>query len=136
MFKKIEMQVIPHQEQRYDTLGDYWETEDGTWHFRVSDMGDWRCNFSVLLHEFVEFALLKHAGVTEQEVLNFDLAVPADSPYADDPGFDPAAPYHKEHVYADCMERLVMPLLGASFMDTWVAAEKLPKWKPNEHRNA
>ena len=122
------MKVIPHSDQRYDTLGDYWIDEDGTWQFRVSDMGDWRYNFSVLLHEFVEFALLQHKGVSEEDVLAFDLAVPQDSPYADDPGFDPKAPYHEEHVYADCMERLIAPKLGMSFTDPWAAAEKLPKW--------
>lgn len=126
------MQVIPHTEQRYDTLGDYWITEDGTWHFRVSDMGDWRYNFSVLLHEFVELALLSYKGIKEEDVLAFDLSVPDNSPYVDDPGFDPKAPYHREHVYADSMERLIMPLLGSSFMDTWKAAESLPQWKPKE----
>ena len=124
------MKVIPHAEQRYDTLGDYWLDEDGVWQFRVSDMGDWRYNFSVLLHEFVEVALLLHKGVSEADVLAFDLAVPADSPYFDDPGFDPKAPYHAEHVYADCMERLISPHLGMSFTDVWDAASKLPPWKP------
>ncbi len=126
--KKIEMQVIPHQEQRYDTLGDYWEDAEG-WHFRVSDMGDWRYNFSVLLHEFIEYAIMKHKGITEEEVLAFDLSVKPDSPYVDDPGFDPAAPYHEEHVYADCMERLIAPKLGMNFMDPWKAASTLPTWR-------
>ena len=128
--KNIVMKVIPHQDQRYDTLGDYWIDPDGTWQFRVSDMGDWRYNFSVLLHEFVEFALLQHKSVTEESVLAFDLAVPENSPYAEDPGFDPKAPYHNEHVYADAMERLIAPHLGMSFLDPWNAAELLPKWKP------
>ena len=126
--KKIVMEVIPHLNQRYDTLGDYWEDADGTWNFRVSDMGDWRYNFSVLLHEFVEYALMKHKGITEQAVLDFDLAVKPDSAYADDPGFDPAAPYHDEHVYADCMERLIAPHLGMQFEDVWAGAAKLPQW--------
>ena len=121
------MEVIPHQDHRYDTLGDYWE-EDGTWHIRVSDMGDWRCNFSVLLHEFVEYALLKHKGVSEKTVLDFDLSVPLESVYSDDPGFDPEAPYHAEHVYADCMERLIAPYLGLKFGDVEKAASFLPDW--------
>lgn len=127
--KQIVMKVIPHLDQRYDTLGDYWIDPDGTWQFRVSDMGDWRYNFSVLLHEFVEFALLQHKGITEPEVLAFDLSVSSDSPYAEDPGFDRKAPYHVEHVYADCMERLIAPMLGMDFEDPWEAAGKLPQWK-------
>ena len=128
-FKRIVMEVIPHGDHRYDTLGDYW-IEGDTWHIRTSDMGDWRYNFSVLLHEFVELALMTHKGIKEEDVLAFDLAVSPDSPYADDPGFDPKAPYHVEHVYADCMERLIAPHLGMSFTDPWDAAAKLPQWKP------
>ncbi len=131
--KKIIMQVIPHNEQRYDTLGDYWEEESGdVWHFRVSDLGDWRYNFSVLLHEFVEYALLKYKGIPEKDVLNFDLSVNEESPYRDDPGFDPDSPYHEEHVYADAMERLIAPHLGMSFMDSWKASENLEKYSKNE----
>ena len=130
-FRKIVMEVIPHQEHRYDTLGDYWQDGD-TLHFRTSDLGDWRYNFSVLLHEFVEYAVLLHKGVPEADVLAFDLAVPSDSPFADDPGFDPKAPYHKEHVLADTLERLLSIFLDFEVSDPWKAADKLPEWKPRE----
>lgn len=125
MFKKIVMQVIPHAQQRYDTAGDYWIDPDGTWQFRVSDLGDWRYNFSVLLHEFVEFAVLTHRGIPEERVLDFDLSVPKDSPYADDPGFDPQAPYHREHVLADTCERLLSLFLDFDIADQWKACDAL-----------
>ena len=129
---KIIMEVIPHSEQRYDTLGDYWTDPDGTWQFRVSDLGDWRYNFSVLLHEFVEFGIMQHKGISEEEVLKFDLAVEDDSEFASDPGFDPKAPYHQEHVFADCVERLIAPKLGMLISDPWDASERLPKWLPKQ----
>ena len=72
----------------------------------------------------------KFSRVSEQAVLDFDLNVPSNSPYADDPGFDPKAPYHVQHVFADCIERLIAPHLGMSFRDPWLAADKLPEWKP------
>jgi hypothetical protein len=122
------MEVIDHSDQKYDTLGDYWTDPDGTWQFRVSDLGDWRYNYSVLLHEFIEFALIQQHGVLEGQVLEFDLNVPSNSPYANDPGFDPGAPYHTEHVFADCVERLIAPQLGMRISDPWLAADKLPKW--------
>lgn len=128
--KKINMEVIDHQDQRYDTLGDYWQDADGTLQFRVSDMGDWRYNFSVLLHEFVEFHLLLHKGVAEADVLAFDLAVTPGSEFAEDPGFDPKAPYHYEHVLADTLERLISIPLEFEVSDPWKAADKLPKWVP------
>ena len=127
--KRIEMQVIPHSEQRYDTLGDYWIDEAGVWQFRVSDLGDWRYNYSVLLHEFVEFALLQYRGVPEATVLAFDLAVPEGGEFADDPGCDPAAPYHAEHMMAERIERLLAPQLGVAFEDTFKAAIALPQWQ-------
>ena len=119
------MRVIPHAEQRYDTIGDYWEDPDGTWQIRVSDLGDWRYNFSVMLHEFVEFAAIQARGVPESEVLAFDLASDWD-----DPGFDPEAPYHWEHVLADSIERLVSIPLGTEIADMEAAAASLPPWKP------
>jgi len=128
--KKIVMEVIPHASQRYDTLGDYWIDPDGTWQFRVSDMGDWRYNYSVLLHEFVEFAVMQHRGIEEKTVLDFDLSVPPDSKYADDPGFDPKAPYHWEHVLADTMERILSIFLEFEIDAQWDAAKLLPKWAP------
>ena len=119
------MEVIPHERQRYETLGDYWTDPDGTLQFRVSDLGDWRYNFSVLLHEFVEYHLLMHKGITESEVLAFDLAVDPQSKYADDPGFDPKAPYHWQHVFADTVERLVSVPLEFEISDLEDAAGKL-----------
>jgi hypothetical protein len=130
MIKRIVMEVIPHEDQRYCTLGDYWIDPDGTLQFRVSDMGDWRYNYSVLLHEFFEFALLLNRGIKEEDVLAFDLAVPKDSPFAEDPGFDPKAPYHWEHFHADTLERHFAALMGFEYSDPWDAAKKLPEWKP------
>ena len=132
VIKRIVMEVIPHQDQRYETLGDYWMDADGTLQFRTSDLGDWRYNFSILLHEFIEYAVLLHKGVPESDVLAFDLAVKPDSKYAEDPGFDPAAPYHREHVLADTMERLLSIFLEFEVSDPWDAAELLPDWKPKE----
>ena len=127
----IVCKIIPHLEQRYDTVGDYWEDPDGTTQFRVSDMGDMRYNISVFVHELIEYALLLNRGVAEPEVLAFDLAVPKDSPYADDPGFDPKAPYHKEHVFSDTIERLLAQQWGVNWGEFNKAMENLPDW--SEH---
>jgi len=125
--KEIRMRVVDHQSQRYDTLGDYWK-EDDTWYITVSDLGDWRYNFSILLHEFIEFAIIQHKGIPENEVIEFDLSVLKDSKYAEDPGFDPKAPYHREHVLADTVERLISMFLDFEVSEPWEAARKLPKW--------
>jgi hypothetical protein len=125
---KIVMKVIPHLDQRYDTVGDYWEDPDGTIQFRVSDMGDVRMNVQVLVHEFLEYMQLRYKGIKEEDVLAFDLAVPDSSPYADDPGFNPAAPYHKEHVFSDCIERLLAREWDLSWEDYEATIDALPNW--------
>ena len=114
---KIIIETIPHDQHRYETCGDYWQDADGTRHIRVSDMGDDRLATLVALHELIEWTLCDDRGIAEPDIMAFDKAVPDDSPYADDPGHDPAAPYHKEHVFAECVERLVAAELGVNWQD-------------------
>lgn len=56
---EIRVKVIPHEAQRYPTVGDWFLTPDNvssnvTLDIRVSDMGDWRANMAVAVHEIVE----------------------------------------------------------------------------------
>ena len=57
----IEIKTIPHNSQRYDTVGDWWTDEEG-WHFRVSYMGNWRYQFLVAFHEMLELAWCTRRG--------------------------------------------------------------------------
>lgn len=113
--KQIIIDIVPHAEQRYDTLGDYW-FDGSAWHITVSDMHDWRFNYLVALHELIEMALVHERGISEPAICEFDKAMPDDSVYADDPGMDPAAPYHREHLFADAIERLTADQLGVDFV--------------------
>jgi hypothetical protein len=38
---RINIEVIPHEQQRYPTVGDYW-MEDGVQQVRISGLPDWR----------------------------------------------------------------------------------------------
>lgn len=109
------MQTTPHRYQRYDTLGDFQTTAAGLL-ITVSELGDWRYEFLVMLHEFVEEALTRHRGIAEPDIMSFDL----DHPDLDDPGMDPSAPYHREHVTATSLEMLLAQELGVD----WTAYEK------------
>jgi hypothetical protein len=117
MVVKIVIESIPHDQHRYPTTGDYWQDEDGTLQVRVSNIGpdDERMQFLVALHEMIEMTLCAFRGIAEPDIKAWDEAVPDDSPYADDPGHDPTAPYHKEHVFAECIERLVAAELGVNW---------------------
>ena len=106
---EIHIRTIPHSRQRYDTIGDWIQEEDGSFYIRVSQLDDWRMEFAVAIHELVELALCKQAGITQQQVDEFDFASDRE-----DPGMDIAAPYHREHLLACGIENSVLHLLGVS----------------------
>jgi hypothetical protein len=108
---KIVIETIRHDRQRYPTLGDYWADPDGTWHIRVSEMGDPRYSLLIGLHEMVEFALCEQRGIAEPDIAAFDIA----HPELDDPGASPQAPYHVEHMFAEGLERHFAEGLGVDW---------------------
>lgn len=118
---KIVIDTVPHAEQRYVTLGDYFITPDGTRHISVSDLGDERMELLIALHEIVEMFLTEGAGISEREILDFDL----DHPELDDPGNDPRAVYHEQHVTAEGVERIMAALLGVKWADYTARCEAL-----------
>ena len=112
---RIEIQSINHNKQRYETVGDYYDW-DGSMQFRVSKMGDWRYEFLVILHELVEWALVRHAGVTLESIDDFDKNFEADrlkGLHSDDeePGDDKKAPYYKQHQFASKVEKMAARML-------------------------
>jgi hypothetical protein len=112
---KILIKTIPHSEQRYDTVGDWFE-RDGVVHIRVSEAAEEQHAFVVALHELVEWYACKDAGVTEQAVDAFDMAFTGEG----EPGDDPRAPYYKQHQFATGIERLMAIYLGID----WKAYEQ------------
>lgn len=116
---KITIETIPHAQQRYPTVGDWqWQSEDDLL-VRVSEMGDWRYNAAVAVHELVEVLLCKQDGVTEAEVDAFDMAYEARRPEGDEsePGDDPACPCAKQHCMATAVERMLVAALGVSWSE-------------------
>jgi len=119
----VYMRVIPPNQQRYPTAGDWWFDAQG-WHFRVSELPERRYEWLVFIHEFTEAALCRLMGMPQAEVDAFDIAyekrrmgqhvtIPGktDNVLLDDPGDDPAAPYHYEHLIASAVERAAAILL-------------------------
>lgn len=108
---------------RYDSLGDYWADKHGFVHIRVVHLPDWRYEFLIAVHELVEEALTRHRGIAEPDIMAFDLA----HPDLDDPGMDPAAPYHREHVTATAIEMLLAQELGVDWTAYGKACEEAMK---------
>jgi hypothetical protein len=113
---RIVVETIPHKSQRYPTVGDWRVKPDGL-HITVSKMSDQRYEFLVAMHEAIEAYLAIHAGVSPEAVDRFDRAYGAKRKAGDysEPGDDPRAPYHREHVFAEKIERLLAAQLGVDW---------------------
>ncbi|MEK6913678.1 MAG: hypothetical protein AABW47_03335 [Nanoarchaeota archaeon] len=70
---KIKFEVIPHKNQRYNTLGDYFIV-DNTCVIRTSKLGNKRYEFLVLLHEFIEWFLTSIKKIPEKKIYAYDVA--------------------------------------------------------------
>jgi len=111
---RIVIETIPHQQQRYDTVGDWCYLEDDTLLVRVSKMSDSRYEFLVGVHELIEAELCRHEGVTQKEVDDFDFEYEKLSPdeqKTEEPGDHPEAPYNLQHCIATGVERLLAAIL-------------------------
>jgi len=113
---RIVIETIPHQQQRYNTVGDWRYLEDDTLLIRVSKMSDSRYEFLVGVHEVIEAELCRHDGVTQKEVDDFDirfeqLRADRGDTITDEPGDHPEAPYSIQHCIATGIERLLAAVL-------------------------
>lgn len=120
--KDITVHVVPHTEQAYDAVGDWRFAEDDTLAVTVSDLGDPRYNALVALHEIVEALLCQERGIPEEAVTQFD----TDHPELEEPGEDPTAPYHKEHLTASLIEYRAAGLFG---IDWESIPSRLPSYR-------
>jgi hypothetical protein len=114
---KIIIETIPHKDQAYPTVGDWRRDEDGTLRIRVSKMGNDDYEALVALHELVEVILCEKRGVKAQAVDDYDRDFERKRKPGDDrePGDEPDAPYHKEHVFASTVEQMMSNQLGVDW---------------------
>lgn len=119
---RIVIETIDHKDQRYPTTGD-WRFLGGpdTLLVRVSNMGDWRYEALVGIHEAIEAVLCRQAGIDQDKVDLFDVAYEVARPADDisEPGDHPDAPYYKQHQLATGVERI----LAAELEVNWASYE-------------
>lgn len=114
----ISIKTIPHSEQRYDTVGDWWFEGEGL-EIRVSDMGNPEYEYLVGRHEADEAILCKKRGINEQDITEFDKIFESHrlEGNTDEPGDHKDAPYRKEHFFATTAERALALELGIDWQD-------------------
>ena len=110
----IEVRFVQPAAMRYDTVGD-WQYIDRRLVITIArPVGTPMVSPAlVAIHELLEAMFCDWHGVSQETVDAFDTS-PArkGSEYEDEPGLDPTAPYHWEHMSADLIERTIAALIG------------------------
>lgn len=114
------IQTMPHERQRYPTVGD-WVFNQGVLDITVSDLHNPHFETLVALHEFVEAKLCEARGISEEQVSTWDKEH-LDHP---DPGSIPGCPYYREHLFALMLERTMAGELEVNWQEYEEALEKL-----------
>jgi hypothetical protein len=112
---KINVETIPHQQHRYNTVGDYWMDPSGTLQIRISELG-LDHELPILIHELVEWYLCQKRGVRLEDIDSFDRVFELERSLGrhtnEEPGDSPDAPYATEHRFAENIERQVVQEAG------------------------
>lgn len=132
---KILIETIPHSCQRYPTPGDWelhpisrypqWAQQNMGLHLsppeeevlviRVSELGSWRMEALLAIHELTEALLCKHAGISQEAVDDWDKTFNSKDFGGIEPGAYGACPYHKEHMWAETIEIMLSGFLGVDW---------------------
>jgi hypothetical protein len=105
--KRVIIEVIPHQAQRYNTVGDWFYPvlAPDNLTICVSNTGHWHSNMLIAVHELVEAILCKDAGITQEQVDKFDFTF---TKYLGEESGDAIdAPYRDQHCIAMAVERML-----------------------------
>lgn len=117
----VTVDAVDHCDQRYNTVGDWEVTPGDTLKITVSYLGNRNLEALVAVHELVEAILCLHRGVMPEAVDKFDKDFDGEG----EPGDDPKAPYHREHVFATEVERMLAKELGVDWDAYGAAIAKL-----------
>jgi hypothetical protein len=115
---KIVIETIDHDQQRYETVGDWRWVSPNELHVKVSDMANWKYEALVGIHEAIEALLCKEYAISDKDVDAFDMDVKRIQECADlgiEPGDHPRAPYAMPHCFATGVERLLCSAMDVSW---------------------
>lgn len=117
---QINVKVINHKQQRYNTIGDWiWkyksELDTLVLDIYVSDLGDNKMNALIAIHELVEAVLCRFNDpeITGEEVDKFDMS----HPELEEPGDNLEAPYCTQHLVASDIEKMIAGRLKINWED-------------------
>jgi len=124
---KINIEVIPHSEQLYDTAGNWFLDDAGVLQIRISRMKDPVYTHLVALHELVEALVesMKFGDLVPPQWLilqtdQFDQTFEKQrhkNDYASEPGYSNGCPVYQGHMLASAVEHLAAMLLKIDYND-------------------
>ena len=123
----ITVRFVDHDDQRYNTDGDYWSSKS-RWIAQLSKMPDWRYSYACMMHELIEMGLTQAHGIDWKVITKFDM----DHPEFLDPGHHKDAPYHKEHMEAEKVERMIIKMFDLNWDDYQKAFDVLDAHAPKK----
>ena len=110
---------------RYKTVGDY---NDPTvlngrllLDIDVAETGNVDMDFLIGFHELIESWLCYKRGIKDKEISGFDIA----HEESNDPGRLKDAPYRKEHMFAERLEKMMARQLGVDWDEYWKVQDKV-----------
>ena len=106
----IQIQLVPHKKQRYNTVGDWLFDIYGNLDIKISELGDDDYTFLIAIHELIEAYLCKGAGIDQNQVDKFDMEFTGQ-----DPGQEKTAPYYTQHIIATFVESAIAACLGVNW---------------------
>ena len=121
---RIIIDFVPHQQQRYNTPGDYFYDKNfdngELLKVVISKLDDPYLEELVAIHEMIEEMLTRKFGITEQQIMDFDLKYEKEREQGlhepeDEPGFDKDSPYWKWHQVSTSIEMLLCALLDVNW---------------------
>ena len=115
---KITIESIPHNEQRYNTVGDWQFDKEGNLNIKVSETPKIGQSgfYLIAIHELIEAVLCETRDITQDEIDDWDMTIISDT----EPGDTKGCPYIFEHCTATGVERI----LASEFEVDWSQYEQ------------
>jgi len=118
--KRIIIDFVESEDQRYPTCGDYIEYPDH-YHITVTKQVDTDRSLLIAFHEMVEYFLCTRRGIQENSITEYDIEwnkqLEQGRELQDEPGNEPGCIYAKEHRFAENIERQIALEAGIDWLD-------------------
>lgn len=109
---ELTVKIIPHNNQRYDTCGDYQiNPATNALDVRISDTKNQDYNFLVTVHEIIEAYLCLKRKIDYNLITEFDVKFHGKG----EPGDDKHSPYRREHKFSTQIEKKLAKELGVKW---------------------